>query len=329
MIVGWRLRAGSVFGRVFAANAVVFTVAALVLALSPATVSTPISPRELVVLGCGLAVMVVVNAVLIRAILRPLTGLGALMARVDLLDPGARVDERGSSDLVALLHGFNVMLNRLETERTEASARRLADQEEERGRIARELHDGIGQSLTGVLLGLRRMVDRAPDELRGDLTDLREVTRDALDEVREVATQLRPRVLTDLGLASALADLAEDFARRTGAAIEHDLDPSVPSLQPATELAFYRIAQESLTNAARHSDGGVVQVSLTEEHGRVVLRVRDFGCGCDPGRDQYRGLGLRSMQERAVLVGADLTITAGTDRGTDIALSVRLPGAVS
>src|SRR6476646_1834485 len=106
--------------------------------------------------------MLVVNAVLIGRILRPLSGLGALMARVDLLDPGARIDERGSSDLVALLHSFNVMLDRLATERNEASAQRLADQEEERGRISRELYDGTGQSPTAVLLGLRRMVDRAP-----------------------------------------------------------------------------------------------------------------------------------------------------------------------
>ena len=322
---GGRSWVGSVYGRVSVANGVVFTVAALALALSPATVSFPISPGELAVLVGGLAVMLAVNAVLIRAILRPLTGLSAVMARVDMLDPGVRVDERGSPDLVVLLQGFNAMLDRLETERSQASAQRLADQEEERGRIARELHDGIGQSLTAVLLGLRRLVDRAPAPLREDVADLQEVTRSALDEVREVAGRLRPRVLDDLGLASALADLAGEFARRTGTVIELDLDPSLPSLDPATELAIYRIAQESLTNTARHTEHGVAQLSLAAEQRRVVLRVRDTGGGGGPGSGQRPGIGVRSMQERAVLVGADLTITAGPDGGTDVRLSVPLP----
>ena len=322
---GGRSWVGSVYGRVSVANGVVFTAAALALALSPATVSFPISPGELAVLVGGLAVMLAVNAVLIRAILRPLVGLGAVMARVDMLYPGVRVDERGSPDLVVLLHGFNAMLDRLETERSQASAQRLADQEEERGRIARELHDGIGQSLTAVLLGLRRLVDRAPAQLREDVADLQEVTRSALDEVREVARRLRPRVLDDLGLASALADLAGEFARRTGTVIELDLDPSLPSLDPATELAIYRIAQESLTNTARHTDHGVAQLSLAAEQRRVVLRVHDTGGGSGPGSGQRPGIGLRSMRERAVLVGADLTITAGPDGGTDVRLSVPLP----
>ena len=321
-----RSRAGSVFWRVFLANGLVFTAAAVTLALSPATVSIPISPSELAVLCGGLAVMLVVDAVMIRAILRPLDGLERLMARVDLLDPGVRADERGSTDLVVLVRSFNEMLDRLETERNEASARRLADQEEERGRTARELHDEIGQSLAAVLLGLRRLMDQAPDDLRSDLADLQEVTRSALEDVREVARRLRPRVLDDLGLVSALADLAAEFARRTGKVIELDLDPSLPGLEPTTELAVYRIAQESLTNVARHTDHSVAQLSLTAEPGRVVLRVRDEGSMGEPGPGERRGMGVCSMRERAVLVGADLTITAGTDGGTEVTLSVPFTG---
>lgn len=317
--VFWR-----VFTRVFGANAVVFTVAALTLALSPATVSSPVSPRELAVLCVGLVVMLAVDATIVHAILRPLNGLSALMARVDLLDPGPRADERGSADLVTLTRSFNAMLDRLEGERSEAGARRLADQEEERGRIARELHDEIGQSLTAVLLGLRRIVDRAPSELRAELGDLQEVTRGALDDVREVARRLRPRVLDDLGLVSALADLVGDFSRRTGRDVELDLDMSLPSLEPVVELAVYRIAQESLTNTARHADQGGAALSLTTQQGRIVLTVRDNGDATMLSAGETSGVGIRGMQERAVLIGADFTIGPGVHGGTDVVLAVPL-----
>jgi two-component system sensor histidine kinase UhpB len=329
VLARFRCQAGSVFWRVFLANGLVFTTAALTLALSPATVSAPISPSELAVLCVGLAVMLVMDAVLIRAILRPLDGLETLMARVDLLDPGVRADERGSLDLVVLVRSFNAMLDRLETERSEANARRLADQEEERGRIARELHDEIGQSLTAVLLGIRRLVDQAPDDLHRDLADLQEVTRGALEDVREVARRLRPRVLDDLGLVSALADLAGEFARRTGQQIELDLEPSLPGLEPATELAVYRIAQESLTNTARHADHSAAQLSLTAGEGRVVLRVHDQGGTAEPVAVEPSGMGLRGMRERAILVGAELTITAGTAGGREVTLSVPVASGTS
>jgi two-component system sensor histidine kinase UhpB len=316
---------GSVFWRVFLANGVVFATATLILALSPATVSTPISPSEFAVLCGGLVVLLAVDAVVVRAILRPLDGLGEVMARVDLLVPGARADEQGSPDVVVLIRSFNEMLDRLETERSKAGAQRLADQEAERGRISRELHDEVGQSLTAVLLGLRRLVDRVPSGLRAEVVDLQEVTRGALEEVREVARRLRPRVLDDLGLVSALADLASDFTRRTGRAVEVDLDPSLPGLDAETELAVYRIAQESLTNTARHTGAGPATVSLTAEAAGVVLRVRDEGGDALPGLDRG-GVGVRGMRERAVLVGADLRIGPAADGGTEVRLTVPLTG---
>jgi two-component system, NarL family, sensor histidine kinase UhpB len=317
---------GSVFWRVFLANGVVFTAAAMILALSPATVSTPISPGELAVLCGGLIVMLAVDAVVVRAILRPLDGLGEVMARVDLLVPGARADERGSADVVVLIRSFNAMLDRLEAERNEAGARRLADQEAERGRISRELPDEVGQSLTAVLLGLRRLVDRAPGGLQAELVDLQEVTRSALEEIREVARRLRPPVLDDLGLVSALADLATDFTRRTGRPVEVDLDSSLPGLDAATELAVYRIAQESLTNTARHAGAGPATVSLTAEAAGVVLRVRDEGGDSLPELERG-GIGLRGMRERAVLVGADLSIGPAADGGTEVRLTLPLTGS--
>ena len=134
--------------------------------LSPATVSTPVSVTEAGVLAVGAAVMLGVNAALLRSTLRPLNGLTALMERVDLLRPGQRLSVSGDRDVAILIQTFNEMLDRLEQERGASTAHALAAQEGERQRIARELHDEIGQSLTAVLLGLKRTIDRAPTNWR-------------------------------------------------------------------------------------------------------------------------------------------------------------------
>ena len=119
---------------------------------------------------------------------------------------------RGKADVAHLIRTFNAMLDRLETERGLSSAGALAAQEAERQRIARELHDEIGQSLTAVLLGPKRTVDRAPDDLRPELQSAQEMIRASLDEVRRIARRLRPGVLENLGLHSAMNALAADFA---------------------------------------------------------------------------------------------------------------------
>ncbi len=202
---------GPLFWRLCVINGAVFTVGTLALALSPATVSSPVLLREILVLAAGLAIILVTNAVLLRASLAPLTTLTDLMHRVDLHTHDRAVD-RGNGDLTHLIDSFNTMLERLEHERTSASAHALAAQEGERQRIARELHDEIGQSLTVALLGLKRAVDRAPDELKEELDLVRDTIRGSLDEVRQVARRLRPGVLEDLGLHSALTALTADVA---------------------------------------------------------------------------------------------------------------------
>jgi two-component system sensor histidine kinase UhpB len=189
----------ALFWRMFALNALMFVAATAALAVSPATVSLPVSVKELIVLAVGLVLMLAVNAVLLRTSLRPLNGLSALMKRVDLLRPGERARVVGNGDVAHLIRGFNEMLDRLEAERGASAAQALAAQEGERQRIAQELHDEIGQSLTAVLLGLKRIIDRAPAELRDELRAVQDITRGSLDEVRQVARRLRPGVLDDLG----------------------------------------------------------------------------------------------------------------------------------
>jgi two-component system sensor histidine kinase UhpB len=310
--------------RVFATNAAVLVAATLVLVLSPATVSFPVALTEVVVLAAGLAAMLALNLVLLRRAFGPLNRLTGFMRGVDPLRPGARVAV-GPADLEVtdLTAAFNEMIDRLETERRESARAALAAQERERTRIARELHDEVGQALTAVLLQLERTSRRADAPLRDEMDEAREGLRTSLEDVREIARRLRPEALDDLGLASALAALTNDLARRTGVRVERRLATDLRALEPDEELVVYRVAQEALTNVARHSEAQQASVTLARTGAQeVTLTVRDDGCGFDAAA-HARGTGLRGMRERAVLIGASLDVESRPGHGTTVRL--RLP----
>jgi two-component system, NarL family, sensor histidine kinase UhpB len=299
--------------RVFATNAAVLVAATLVLVISPATVSFPVALTELVVLALGLTAMLALNLVLLRRAFRPLARLTRFMRDVDPLQPGGRAAVGDADPEVAeLTTAFNEMIERLETERRVSARAALGAQEAERSRIARELHDEVGQALTAVMLQLGSDVDGA-----------REALRASLDEVREIARRLRPEALDDLGLASALAALTNGVARQTGLDVERRLSTDVPALDPDEELVVYRVAQEALTNVARHSGARRAWLSLSPDGDqRVTLTVRDDGRGF-VSRGANGGAGLRGMRERAVLIGATLDVESRPGAGTTVRL--RLP----
>jgi two-component system sensor histidine kinase UhpB len=307
--------------RVFAANAAVFVVAAAALALSPATVSFPLALAEATVLLAGLVAMLAVNLVLIRRLFSPLERLTALMRSIDPLEPGVRVETAAADpDVQALAAAFNDMLDRLEGERRDSGRRALAAQEFERVRVARELHDEVGQTLTGVMLGIERVGRGALPEMRDALVELREAARGSLDDVRRIARELRPEALDDLGLASALNTLATRVARDAGVHVDRRLSGDT-GLSADAELVVYRVAQEALTNIARHAGARRVELVL-ERRGPVTrLLVRDDGGGFDPARVP-RGSGIRGMRERAVLVGGRLLLDSAPGRGTQVRLEV-------
>ena len=317
-----RTPAAALFRRVFFINGLIFTLGTLILALSPATVSARIKLTEIPVLVVGLAVMLTANALLLRSSLAPLDRLAASMRRVDPPRRSDRVDDRGNGDLHNLITSFNAMLDRLETERTTASASALAAQENERQRIARELHDEIGQTLTVALLTLKRAVDRAPIAIRGELEDTQETVRASLDEVRGIARRLRPDALEDLGLHSALNALCSEFTQATGIAVVKHVAPQSDRLKPDVELVCYRIAQESLTNVARHAGAGKVWLDLHATADQVTLRIADDGVGGVTAE----GAGINGMRERALLVNADLTITSPDGDGTEVRLVIPARG---
>ncbi|MBK1786655.1 sensor histidine kinase [Prauserella cavernicola] len=310
------------FRRLVTINGLVFTVGTLVLAVSPATVSSPVVLTEVPVLILGLAFILTANALLVRSSLAPLDALTSVMQRVDLLRTGNRLSGNGNRDLAHVIDTFNAMLDRLEAERSESSAHALAAQEGERERIARELHDEIGQSLTVVLLGLKRTVDRAPEDLREELHVTQEAVRACLDEVRVVARRLRPGVLADLGLSSALTALGSEFSQASGVPVTRRVDTGLVGLSQDAELVLYRIAQEGLTNVARHAKASRVVLSLRRERGRLTLTITDDGRGAVI----KEGAGIRGMRERALLINAQLTVDSTPGEGTRIAL-VLPPGS--
>jgi two-component system, NarL family, sensor histidine kinase UhpB len=295
--------------RVAGLNAIllVLAVGVTIVVLDPTRVSSFRVDEVGVLLVAVLVLAVALNVYLVRRFVAPVQTLTALARRVDLTGDGERMPAPvASSEAGELALTFNEMLDRLEAERRDATARVLAGQEAERLRIAQELHDQIGQELTAVLLSLARVETRVPEQLKGDVIDVQEAVRGSLEGVRQIAIELRPEALDDLGLESALAVLCERFSERTGLRITEQVDPELPTLSPAVELVVYRIAQEALTNVARHSGADEAQLDLEHSGGLLTLTVSDRGRGITGG--QIAGTGMRGMRERATLVGAHLTI---------------------
>jgi two-component system, NarL family, sensor histidine kinase UhpB len=311
------------FWRVCLINGAVFVLGTLVLVLSPATVSARPLLSEVIVLSIGLAVIVLLNGVLLRSVLRPLDRLTAVMAAIDLRHQGRRLDEHGSGPARALVRGFNAMLERLELERTTSTARALHAQEAERQRIAQELHDEVGQSLTAVLLGLKQAIDLSAPPVAAQLEQVRDTARTSLEEVRRISQRLRPGVLADLGLLNSLSSLASDLTARTGVPVQRGFLPGLPALAPETELVVYRVTQKALTNVARHARARSVELGAARRGDVLVLRVADDGVG---GANAAIGAGIQGMQERAHMVGGRLEVRTREGAGTEVVLEVPIAG---
>lgn len=315
-----RLTSSSVYWKVSLINGAVLCAGTLALVLSPASVSRRVLVSELIVLTIGLSLMLAANGVLLRSALAPVDRVIRAMQTVQLGGVGSRLEEPASGPGARLVRSYHAMLDRLETERATSNAKALAAQETERRRIAQELHDQVGQSLTVVLLGLKQIADRAPTELQEELDVVRESARAALDDVRRVARELRPGVLDDLGLHAALSALATDVAAHGGPVVRRRFGPGLPALGPDAELVVYRVAQEALTNAMRHAGASRVELSLLRLGDNVVLEVTDDGRGFPGAVEEHVGTGLAGMTDRAVLVDGTVTISSTPGRGTTVRL---------
>lgn len=212
----------------------------------------------------------------------------------------------------------------------ELTTRVLQAQEDERKRIARELHDETVQALTSLLINLdvaERHLPAGVGDATNALARVRTIARRALDETRALAHSLRPPILDDVGLAGALEALGEEYAQTYGVEVGMDVGTeSGTRLAPYVETVIFRIAQEALTNACKHAGGSQVQIRFAVAGGRGTLTVKDNGRGFDPwqlkANGRHSGLGLDGMRERAALVGGDLTIDSAPGKGTQVTLSV-------
>lgn len=196
--------------RVLAVNVAILVAAVLALVLTPATVSARPRASEVVVLAVGLVVTAVANAFVVRSMVRPLDELAARLDREGSFGTASRLPVEGDGIVARLSRAVNDLLERLEEGRRQAGVAALAAQESERARIAQELHDGVGQSLTVILLEAGALAGRSQVD-PAELDRIRELARTSLDEVRGVARQLRPHVLEDLGLRSALSALTTEL----------------------------------------------------------------------------------------------------------------------
>ena len=313
---------------------IVAAVAATTLATNP-TFELSAKPEAGLVLGLAVALCVLVNVYLLQRRFRPLERLVDEMERADLSKPGANLHAptgMGEPEEVERLHRtFRVMLERLDAERRRSSSAALTAQEEERARIARDLHDEVNQSLTGLLLRLEAVRAQAPFELAQEIDETKALANQAMQELLSLARQLRPTALDDLGLKAALAGNVTELDRRSPIDVTFSSDAtSYSDLSADAQLVVYRVAQESMSNAAQHADAESIEVGLWRKDGAVELIVEDDGRGFTFDQAS-RGLGMGGMRERALLVGGDLRIESRPGVGTRVRLLVpieRLDGSI-
>ncbi len=277
--------------------------------------------------GIGLVLSIGLNYLVLRAAFWPLATLERTAEAVRRGDLSARVERLPANDpqMARLGLVFNQTLDQLADER--ASLQRVASQvitaqEEERKRISRELHDETAQMLFAGLLRVAAYKQSNNPDIRAAAAALEETTVDALEGVRRLALELRPPALDDLGLTAALQDLAQRYGEQLGIPVEIRARGSRIRLPADVELVLYRVAQEALTNAAKHARAHQISIDLERTESEVTLSVRDDGQGFDP--DQRRvpgrggGLGLFGMAERLSLVGGGLLIWSAPGRGCEI-----------
>lgn len=228
------------------------------------------------------------------------------------------LDENGRPYQYLSIRNEVTKLKQVEQELKTMMTRVIEVQEEERKRISRELHDGVGQSLFSLLIRIDRLLDDHPEmaELRG----LRRDVANVMEDIRSMARELRPSVLDDLGVGPAVRTYVENYSAHYGIDVRLVIElRGRPAI--AAETTIYRVVQEALTNIAKYADVDECEVTIKETDDKVETIVRDEGAGFDPSVSRT-GVGLFSMEERARAVGGSLVIRSAPDKGTEVRLIV-------
>ena len=314
----------SLGGQVLAVN-VLLVVTTLFTASVAANLDLKIEDQrwEFMLLAMTIILVLLVNIMMLRRRFSPLE---QLIEQIEQVDPAAPTDfdppEGELTDEVdRLASSFRELLARVEAEQRRSGRLVLRAQEEERRRLARDLHDEVNQALTAILLRLEAASQSAPPELGDELRELKRLVNQAMGELLQLARHLRPTALDDHGLLPALATHVRRFAAQTGIQADLRTRGEATDLAPDREIAVYRVAQEALANVARHAGASRVAVDLNATGRHLELRVRDDGCGFDSQR-RRKGLGLDGMAERARLVGGELDIESSPGEGTELVMRV-------
>ena len=283
-----------------------------------------------------LAIGLIAAAFLVYVVSRPITELVGATRAVAQGDFTPRVRRWADDEIGELADAFNTMTAELarsdEIRREREDLRRqllegvIATQEDERRRIARELHDSTAQNLTSLMVGLKNL-DTFSDNSQVQLLaqDLRSITGQVLDDVHNIAFQLRPTALDDLGLPAAIERLVHEWQKRHQIPADSMVHLGNQRLPENVETALYRIIQEALTNVARHADAHSVSVLVERRADDVVTVVEDDGKGLEASDLAGGRLGIAGMRERAELLGGKMTIESTPDAGTSLFIQIPIP----
>ena len=319
-----RPRGDSLIGQVVAANVVLVTLTVFAASLA-AGLDLSIGEQrwQFIVLALVIALTFCVNLWMLQRRFGPLERLIERIERIDPAEPATfELAEDPVKEIDRLAESFRRLLRRVHDERSRSGKLVLRAQEEERRRVARDLHDEVNQALAAILLRLEALAHDSPPEHADEVAELKRLASQAMDELLSLARALRPAALDDHGLIPAIESQLKAFQERTGIAVRLTTEGDPARLDEEQQTALYRVTQEALVNAGRHGGATRVEVELAASGRRAELHVRDDGSGFDPAATRAResGLGLEGMAERARLVGGELDVRSAPGAGTEVTM---------
>jgi two-component system sensor histidine kinase UhpB len=321
-----------VFYKVLFANSLIIFVGAtggtwLATHLNNSPVATPASLVTFITIGW--LVSVALNFVVLQIAFRPLTELQKVMARVQSGEHSLRARLTGADPQAdQMAQAFNMMLEAIDDATRLRASQIINAQEQERKRIARELHDETSQVLTSLLISLAVLEESlTTPEARERIADTRRLAHQTLRAIRSLSIDLRPSALDDLGLLPALRWYVKEYQKKCSIEVDFVSSGFKERLPAEMETALYRIVQEALTNTARHAQAKRVSIMLKEGEKEIEGIISDDGIGFDiealrKSPDNERGLGLAGMTERAVLLDGSLDIASRPGHGTTITVHI-------
>src|SRR5215210_6606557 len=325
-------RDDSLIGQIVAANVVLVALTLFAASLA-AGLDLSVSDQRwsFLILALAIVLTLCVNLWMLQRRFAPLERLIRRIEGIDPAEPSSHhlPAEDPVTEVDKLSRSFNGLLERIEEERRRSGTLAMRAQEEERRRLARDLHDEVNQALTAILLGLEALSQDSPPDRVDEVAELKRLVNQAMEELLNLARQLRPTALDDHGLIPAIETQLKRFSARTGVEVRVSNEGEPETLPEDVQTAVYRILQEALANIGRHAGATAVSVEMEVDDDRLELRIRDDGEGFEPSsvvrgasNGGGAGLGLSGMVERARLAGGELDIRSAPGSGTTVTLRI-------